>query len=137
MQTSNLLNRYRDFINGVPSFTLPSVARNYASDPLSNGERVRFSYSYLTGATMDGGLGVAPGGEGCNRVKSIMALHDHQFNERWIDSWTTRKLGLGFNEGEIERVKDQVGYSLFLFQLLLTDVTLGSSVNNSPYTSLS
>ncbi|KAG8860323.1 hypothetical protein FRB96_003972 [Tulasnella sp. 330] len=112
--------RYRDFINGVPSFNIPSVARNFGADPLTNSERVRFTHSYMTGALIDNGLGVAPDAEGCSRVKSIMALHDHEFNEQWVDSWMTRKLGLGFREEEIEKIKAQFGEQLALYFAFLS-----------------
>ncbi|KAG8991194.1 hypothetical protein FRB94_012697 [Tulasnella sp. JGI-2019a] len=113
-------DRYRDFINGVPSFNVPSVARNYDADPFSNGERVRFIHAYLTSAVVDHGLGVAPGAENCGRVKCVIALQDHEFNEQWVDSWTTRKLGLGFLDDDIEQIKAQFGEQLALYFAFLS-----------------
>ncbi|KAG8901103.1 hypothetical protein FRB99_005559 [Tulasnella sp. 403] len=108
-------DRYREFINGVPTYTLPSVPRNLNSQPLTSSERIRYTYDYLTAPAVDGGLGIAPGAEPWRRVEGIMALHDRGFNERWLHSWTSHKLGLGFSDTELEKVKNEFGEQLALY----------------------
>lgn len=51
-------------------------------------------HTYITSTEGDGGLGIAPESPQWNRVESVMALHDHLYNDAWIRSWTTRQLGL-------------------------------------------
>ncbi|KAG8999024.1 hypothetical protein FRB90_012179 [Tulasnella sp. 427] len=99
--------RYRDFVNGVPSYNLPNVARDYNSDPLSPAERIRFAHTYVITSITDDGLGIAPGVQEWSRVESIMALHDRAFNEQWIKSWTSKKLGIGFSNDELDGIKNQ------------------------------
>lgn len=101
--------RYRDFVNGVPSYTLPNVARDYSSDPLSPAERIRFTHTHVVTSPTDDGLGIAPGVAEWSRVESIMALHDRDFNEHWIKSWTSKKLGVGFSDDDLDGIKNQVG----------------------------
>ncbi|KAG8896209.1 hypothetical protein FRC00_006289 [Tulasnella sp. 408] len=115
--------RYRDFVNGVPSYTLPNVARDYASDPLSPAERIRFTHTYVITAPTDDGLGIAPGVAEWSRVESIMALHDRDFNEHWIKSWTSKKLGVGFSDDELDGVKNQFGEQLALYFAFLSFYT--------------
>lgn len=95
-------------MNGVPSYNLPSVARNYQSDPLTAAERVRFTYGLVTAPSVDQGLGISTNVAGWSRVKEILSLHDNAFNEKWIQSWTKRNLGLTFSDHELDEVKNQV-----------------------------
>ncbi len=97
--------RYRDFINNVPSYSLPSVAR---TEPLVPAERIRFTYGYITTPKIDDGLGICVGAPEWNRLEGIMCLQDEKFNHKWLTEWSTRKLGLGFSLAELEDVKNQV-----------------------------
>ena len=67
--------------------------RDLSTEPLSTADRLRIVYTYVTATEADGGLGIAPGSSAWDRVESVMALHDHEFNERWIHAWTRRQLG--------------------------------------------
>ena len=85
------------------------MARDYAVEPLAAAERIRFTHMYICSSPVDGGLGIAPNAQPWNRVESVMALHDKEFNEEWITSWTRKKLGLGFSDDELQGIKNQVG----------------------------
>ncbi|KAG8929463.1 hypothetical protein FRC02_005555 [Tulasnella sp. 418] len=112
--------RHTDFLNGVPSCTMPTLIRDFTVEPLSPADRVRFTYSYITNSTLDGGLGITPNHGEWSKVESIMPLHDKKFNSQWIKSWTSRKIGLGFSDEELETVKQQFGESLALYFAFLS-----------------
>ncbi len=67
-------------------------------------DHLRLVYSYVTATRNDGGLGIAPLSEEWDRVESIMALHDHLFNDTWIRAWTRRQLGFV----QFDKTKEQV-----------------------------
>ena len=75
---------------------------------LAPADRVRLIHDYITSTTLDGGLGVLPGSKDWSRVESIMALHDHEFNDMWLRSWTRRQIGFGIGSIELDKIKDEV-----------------------------
>lgn len=105
----HLWHRYSDFLCGLPT-TNPTRARDLTSEPLTPADRLRLVYTYVTATPGDGGLGVAPGSSNWDRVESVMVLHDHEFNEAWIRSWTTRQLGFP----KFDKIREQVCDSISL-----------------------
>lgn len=83
---------------------LPSAEADFDSAPLSSADRVRLVHAYLTSTPHDGGLGIIPGCREWNLVQSVMALHDHEFNDQWIRMWTRHRIA----SMELEKVRDQV-----------------------------
>lgn len=83
------------------------------SDPstLSPADRLRIVHEFVTSTPHDGGLGIVPGSKDWTRVESVLALHDHEFNDMWLRSWTRRQVGFGINKVELDKIKDQVRYS--------------------------
>ncbi|WVQ82899.1 hypothetical protein IAT38_005035 [Cryptococcus sp. DSM 104549] len=67
------------------SHNLPTPS---ASFPPSPATRLRLLYNLLTAPTLQGGLGITPGGGAWSRVKSIAALHDEAADKAWIEKWT-------------------------------------------------
>ena len=49
-----------------------------------------------------------PGSPEWPRVEDVLALHDHEFNDMWLHSWTRRQIGFGIGRGELDKIKDQV-----------------------------
>ena len=95
--------RHSDFLNGLPS--KHSIGgEDLDATPLSPADKIRLVHSYITSTPQDGGLGIAPASAQWDRVESIMALHDHLFNDTWIRSWTTRQLGLV----KSDKIREQV-----------------------------
>lgn len=45
-----------------------------------------------------------PGSKDWDLVESLMALHDREFNDRWIRSWTTRQMA----SVKLEKIREQV-----------------------------
>ena len=73
---------------------------------LSDADRLRLVYDYITWTTADGGLAVDPGTEEWSRVTNIMAIHDQEFNERWLRAWSSQ--GIGSGSVDLDQVKDHV-----------------------------
>ena len=86
---------------------------------LSPADRLRLIHSYITASEGDGGLGIAPQSDEWNRVESIMALHDHSFNDNWIRDWTTSQLGFV----KYDEIKGQFGESIALYFSFLSTYT--------------
>ena len=81
---------------------LDSIATGNVS--LSAADRIRLVHDYITWTTADGGLAVVPGTEQWTRVTNIMAVHDQEFNERWLKAWSTQ----GVASVDLDKIKDQV-----------------------------
>lgn len=110
--------RHSDFLHGLPS--KHSIgAEDIDANPLSPADQIRLVHTYITSAEADGGLGIAPASPQWDRVESIMALHDHLFNDTWIRSWTTRQLGLVTPE----KIREQFGEAVALYFAFLASYT--------------
>lgn len=110
--------RHSDFLSGLPS-THSITAEDMDANPLSPADRIRLVYAYITSTPRDGGLGIAPGSTEWSRAESIMALHDHLFNDTWIRSWTTRQLGLV----KSDKIREQFGEAVALYFAFLASYT--------------
>ena len=98
--------RYSDFLYGLPMSKLPSAEADLDSAPLSSADRVRLVHAYITSTPHDGGLGIIPGCKEWDLVQSVMALHNHEFNDQWIRLWTRHRIA----SVELEKVRDQVRF---------------------------
>lgn len=87
---------------------LPS-ANDFESGPLSPADRIRLIHGFISSTPEDGGLGIIPGRKEWGLVESVMALHDHDFNDDWIHLWTRHRIATV----ELEKIRDQV--CLFFF----------------------
>lgn len=76
------------------------------TEPLSPADRVRLVHGYITSSQVDGGLGIIPECEEWCLVQSVMALHDHDFNEHWLRSWTRHRIA----SVELGKIRDQVRF---------------------------
>ncbi|EKM50205.1 uncharacterized protein PHACADRAFT_264804 [Phanerochaete carnosa HHB-10118-sp] len=110
--------RHSDFLNGLPS--RHSIGgEDVDANPLSPADQIRLVHTYITTMQADGGLGIAPVSAQWDRVESIMALHDHLFNDTWIRSWTTRQLGLVSSS----KIREQFGEAVALYFAFLAYYT--------------
>ncbi|KAI0918035.1 hypothetical protein AcW1_007015 [Taiwanofungus camphoratus] len=110
--------RHSDFICGLPTAN-PTAALDLDAAPLSAADHLRLIHTYITSTISDGGLGIAPGSTGWDRVESIMLLHDHAFNDAWIRSWTTRELGFV----KFDDIRRQFGEAIALYFSFLSFYT--------------
>ena len=128
--------RHTDFVHGLSAASLPSLARDFTSSPLSAADRLRLVHTFVTSSTHDGGLGIEPQTKEWTRVQSVMAIHDKDFNDLWITSWTRSQLGFGVDDSELDKLKDQVSYISTRNLIIVVDF-LCSLANLSPFISLS
>ncbi|KAG6899042.1 hypothetical protein C0993_001442 [Termitomyces sp. T159_Od127] len=114
----NLTKRERqsDFLSGLPIKTLGSETENIS---LSPADRIRLIYDYVSSIPSDGGLGIVPGSSNWDLVESIMALHDHEFNDAWIRSWTPRHIA----SVQLGEIRKQFGDSVALYFAFLSSYT--------------
>lgn len=100
------------------------------ADPatLSPADRLRIIYEYVTSTRYDGGLGIVPGSKEWARIESVVALHDQDFNDLWIRTWTRRQIGFGIGKVELDKIKDHVCASCYLLCAVLTRPQFGESV---------
>jgi hypothetical protein len=102
------LCRYSDFLYGLPTTNLASVADTSDSAILAPADRLRLLHDYITSTTEDAGLGIVVGLPQWDRVESVMALQDHDFNHEWIKTWSTHRVG----DPELDKIRDQVSLDL-------------------------
>ncbi|KAJ7902476.1 calcium-activated chloride channel-domain-containing protein [Mycena leptocephala] len=100
--------RHSDFLYGLP--TTPAK-REEETQPLSPADRIRLVHAFITSMPMDGGLGISPDSPEWDLVESVMALHDREFNERWIHAWTTSR----FVSVKQERLREQFGDAVAMY----------------------
>jgi hypothetical protein len=96
------------------------------ADPkqLSPADRLRLIHDYITSTVQDGGLGIVPNSTDWDRVESVMTLHDRDFNEKWIHSWTTRQLA----SMKLGQIREQVFYSFFSIPIFPVEITQHASL---------
>lgn len=111
--------RYSDFLYGLPMSKLPSVEEDLDAAPLSPADRIRLVHSFITSTPPDGGLGIIPKCKEWDLVESVMALHDHDFNEHWIRLWTRHRIA----SVQLDKIRDQFGDSVALYFFFLTAYT--------------
>jgi hypothetical protein len=76
-------------------------------------------HGFISSTPEDGGLGIIPGRKEWGLVESVMALHDHDFNDDWIHLWTRHRIATV----ELEKIRDQFGDSVALYFFFLTAYT--------------
>ncbi|KAJ7811213.1 calcium-activated chloride channel-domain-containing protein [Mycena olivaceomarginata] len=108
--------RHSDFLSGLP--TTP-VKREEEDQPLAPADRIRLVHAFITSMPADGGLGISPDSPDWDLVESVMALHDREFNERWIHAWTTSR----FVSVKQERLREQFGDSVSMYFSFLHSYT--------------
>ncbi|KAJ8509490.1 hypothetical protein ONZ45_g8349 [Pleurotus djamor] len=87
--------------------------------PLAPADRLRLVYKFVTAPPADGGLGIVPTPGEWDLVEDAMLLHDKEFNDNWIRTWT-RKMT---TEGQLARIRDMFGDSTALYFAFLRAYT--------------
>jgi len=87
---------------------------------INSAERLRLVDSYVTATPSDGGLGIHPDNDVWSRIESIIALHDPEFNDRWIHS-VTKPIDIGHSQLDI--IRSQFGDPVALYFAFLVSYT--------------
>lgn len=74
---------------------------------------------YVCSSKNDGGLGITPGASDWSRVESVMALHDQQWNDKWIKKWST-SLGVNASLDQLRAQVRQFTMSSSVSELIIT-----------------
>jgi len=80
----------KDWLNGIRTAAPDMEAENsIEKDPLYPAERLRILHQLITNPVDEGGAGITPKQGEWIGVESIFALHDHDFNRKWVKKWAT------------------------------------------------
>lgn len=84
-------SRIKDWLYGI-RLSAPETETRESLDgePVNVGERLRVVYLLITSPPSEGGAGVTPGQGQWDCVESVFALHDHDFNKRWMKTWNSK-----------------------------------------------
>ncbi|GLB43323.1 putative calcium-activated chloride channel [Lyophyllum shimeji] len=108
--------RHSDFLCGLPTHVLGPEADAVS---LSPADRIRLVHAYISSLPADGGLGIIPGSSDWDLVESIMTLHDREFNETWLRSWTPSQIA----SVQLDKIREQFGDSVALYFDFLASYT--------------
>ncbi|KAK7031753.1 calcium-activated chloride channel-domain-containing protein [Favolaschia claudopus] len=107
--------RHSDFLSGLP--TTPVAT---AEDQLAPADRIRLVHALVMSMPIDGGLGISPDSPDWDLVESVMTIHDREFNEHWIHTWTTNR----WVSVKEDHLREQFGDSVAMYFLFLHGYTL-------------
>ncbi|TFK39576.1 calcium-activated chloride channel-domain-containing protein [Crucibulum laeve] len=112
--------KHSDFLSGLPVTPVTTNDLN-SIEPLSPADRLRLVYTYITSTPADGGLGISPDSAEWDLVESILPLHDRQFDEAWVRSWTPKNIVTA--AVQLEKIREQFGDSVAYYFAFLGSYT--------------
>ncbi len=113
LSTCHLYSR-SDVLHG-----LSTCAQDIDPSAITAAERLRLVHTYVTATHSDGGLDIHPENDVWSRVDSIMALHDSEFNDRWMHS-VTKTVDIGRDPAQLDFIRSQVRASILNHVMSLT-----------------
>ncbi|KAF3939710.1 Anoctamin-10 [Dactylella cylindrospora] len=106
-------SRVRDWLHGIrPAAPEKETQQSLEKEPLTEGERLRIVYSLITLPNSEGGAGITPKQGEWNLVESIFALHDHEFNKKWLKDWSTKWL---IGPEDLKVIRDRFGEKIAFY----------------------
>ncbi|KAF2663758.1 hypothetical protein BT63DRAFT_379599 [Microthyrium microscopicum] len=126
-------SRVKDWIHNVRSEAPEKETKKaLEAEPLYEAERLRIIYQLITNSKSDGGAGVTPKSGEWKDVEAIFALHDRDFNRKWIKQLSSSYL---LNIHQLDEIRNRFGekvafYFAFIqsyFQFLLYIAAIGAS----------
>jgi anoctamin-10 len=109
--------RHSDFIHGLPTSSIPTATTEIHT--LSPADRLRLVHVYVSSIPEDGGLGIVPGSAEWTLVESVMTLHDVEFNDTWVRSWTLSQIA----SVQVDKIRENLGDSVALYFAFLSTYT--------------
>lgn len=98
--------RTKDWLYGVRTAAPDKIKQSIDQERLYPAERLRIIYQLITSPVEEGGAGITPKkGEWVN-VESIFALHDYEFNRKWIAKWATSYI---LKPEDLDEIRDKFG----------------------------
>ncbi|KAK6357887.1 hypothetical protein TWF730_007244 [Orbilia blumenaviensis] len=100
-------SRVRDWLHGIrPAAPEKETQQSLENEPITDGERLRLVYSLITLPNSEGGAGITPKQGEWSLVESIFALHDHDFNKKWLKDWSTKWI---IGPEDLKVIRDRFG----------------------------
>lgn len=130
-----MVYRVNDWIQGVRSAAPEKETRQaLEKDPLYEAERLRIIYQLITNPPEDGGAGITPKHGEWKNVEGIFALHDREYNKKWIKHWSSEWFLKPEDLDDIRnRLGEKVGVLLDMCENLTDETRLHStSLSLSP-----
>ncbi|KAK4193882.1 calcium-activated chloride channel-domain-containing protein [Podospora australis] len=128
--------RVQDWLYGVrtaaPNPSHSPLTEYFASEPVTEAERLRLAYLLITKPKNEGGAGITPKVGVWRFVSSVFPLHDRKFNSEWLKEWSTKYV---LDEQDLTKIRDKFGervafYFAFLqsyFQFLVFPAAFGAA----------
>ncbi|KAF2396207.1 DUF590-domain-containing protein [Trichodelitschia bisporula] len=100
-------SRVKDWMHGVRA-AAPEKETKQAleADPLYEAERLRIIHQLIVNSPSEGGAGITPKSGEWKNVESIFALHDREYNKKWIQKWSTSYL---LKPEDLDEIRDRLG----------------------------
>lgn len=108
-----LCDRVRDWLHGVRS-AAPSkeTRKSLEGEPVHEAERLRIIHQLITNSEAEGGAGITPKEAPWQEVESIFALHDREYNKRWISKWARQWL---LRADDLDEIRDRLGEKIAFY----------------------
>ncbi|KAK6341664.1 hypothetical protein TWF696_008733 [Orbilia brochopaga] len=106
-------SRVRDWLHGIrPAAPEKETQKSLEREPLTDGERLRLVYSLITLPNSEGGAGITPKQGEWTLVESVFALHDREFNKKWLKDWSTKWM---IGPEDLKVIRDRFGEKIAFY----------------------